>query len=122
MDAIIKLNFIVSEYFDSWERHDICLLERIFDPCAKYIIRNKQYIYSGIKEITNYWIRNMRRQRNVKTKWNVLNHGDNNCSVSIQASFYDIEEQSMNFIDGVIDFHLTKEYRIDVLSEEYSKT
>ena len=121
MAATIALNNIVTKYFDAWLRYDTCLLKEIFDPSANYIIRNKQYTFSGINKITNYWLRNKGRQRNLSLIWSIVRFEEKHCAVVFQAKFYDIEEDDMNVINGVIDFFMTNTNQIGVLSEEYSK-
>lgn len=122
MDAIIVTKVLITKYFESWRNYDINLLQEIFDPSAKYCIKNKKRVYNGIEEIVAYWNRNKDRQRNLSLMWNILKCEKMYGCVSFHAVFFDIEEKNTNIIDGIIRIHVSENNRIVVLSEEYSKT
>lgn len=110
----------VKNYFVAWERYDIDLLKKIFSPNAHYVIKNK-CVYCGIDEITDYWLRNRKRQENLELKWNILKSEKSKDIVRFYATFWDSEEFMYNIINGEITFKFNYENVIILLSEFYNK-
>lgn len=108
----------VDLYFKAWLEYDLTLLREIFTGEAKYIIENKNQVYEGIKEISRYWTRNKKRQKDIKLKWRT--NSDN--GVFFRARFWDSEECELQVIVGVIYFTFDMSGRICELREYYYKT
>lgn len=122
MDATMKTsNDPVEKYFLAWITHDSDLLRTTFEPFAKYIIINKNKVYNGIEEIDKYWIRNRKRQTDLKVKWKVIDSKPFCVLVDFMAVFVDTEDMEQNTICGRITFKISTNNRVAELSEEYTK-
>lgn len=115
------MNNIVESYFKAWKKYDLKLLEKIFEQDANYFIENKSFGYNGIKQITDYWIKNSHRQRNLKLEWKIILDKKDAVKVYFNAKFYDTEEAEFNNISGYIDFFINNKDKIYKLSEFYTK-
>ena len=109
-------------YFTAWQNYDMKLLKFIFSPDAKYIIRNKKRIYTGIIDIAEYWTRNKKRQRDLTIHWRVLKSGIRFEIVDFTAFFKDIEKWETVKVNGQIIFKYSAMNKISVLTEAYRKS
>ena len=112
MDAIINQQ-IIDLYFKAWKTYDISLLHKIFSPNAKYVIENKNKIYVGIGEISQYWLRNKNRQHGLKLCWK---NEEDACAI-FRAQFWDNEEKEHQEIIGKIYFDICSSKKIVELRE-----
>lgn len=112
---------VIENYFISWKNYDLKLLSNIFEVESTYSIINKSFCYKGINEITNYWIRNSKRQKDLDLKWEITKENKKVTTVTFNANFYDIEEKEYNNINGCINFYINKNKKIYKLSETYNK-
>ncbi len=115
------MNNIVESYFKAWKKYDLKLLGKIFEQDANYFIENKSFGYNGIKQITDYWIKNSLRQRDLKLEWKIILEKIDAVKVYFNAKFYDTEEAEFNDISGYIDFFINNKDKIYKLSEFYTK-
>ena len=120
MGAIINHNQRVKKYFIAWKNYDTILLRFIFSSSAKYIIRGKR-VYNGIGEIEAYWLRNMKRQKDIKLHWKIINSSLYCDIVEFGAYFWDLETQLYTKINGRIIFKYDKNDKIKKLTEAYKK-
>lgn len=121
MDATISRNKVVEDYFNAWVNYDLSLLSSLFVFNAKYEIRNKKKTYNGIDEICEYWRLNSKRQKSLSVTWKIQQILKSKFVVPFVASFYDLEEDEYQTIEGAIDFIFTEDGKIAILSEEYIK-
>lgn len=110
-----------AKYFTAWRNYDVELLKLIFASNAKYIIRHKKRVYSGIDDITEYWLRNKRRQRDLNVHWRIVKSGTRFEIVEFVALFQDVEQWEMVKVIGQIIFEYNAKGKIAVLTEAYRK-
>lgn len=115
-----KIKKIIKNYFLAWESFSLNVLELVFDPQAKYIVLHKDRVFTGIKAIGEYWVRNQNRQKNVRIFYKIIDFKKKWAKIAFLASFYDTEEKEFQFIDGIIDIKLRKS-KIVELKENYIK-
>ena len=117
--GVLSPEEIVGLYFRCSEKYDLGLLRKIFDDNLKYII-NDNLAYKNIGELTNYWIRNQKRQRNIVLEYKLIKRVGTLTFVDFLATFDDCLELAHNIIDGIILFEIN-EGKILRLSEWYNK-
>jgi hypothetical protein len=113
-------NDIVNKYFLSWQKHDIGLLNTIFHKGATYEIICLKRKYIGLKEITNYWNRNARRQKDITIDYKIYIRTKNKIYLKFNSIFFDVEECERQRIDGKMIIYI-KRNRICYLKENYTK-
>ncbi len=112
---------IVSDYFTSWQNHDIVLLREIFMEDAKYKILSLKRSYKGIDQIIDYWKRNSARQKDICVSYKITINIGILLLVNFSVTFIDEEEDQCQLIKGNILLSFRGK-RISCLREKYTKT
>ena len=105
-------------YFEAWQTYDLILLHEVFSKDAKYVIENKNTSYEGIVAISQYWLRNKKRQKGLTLAWYTYL----DFSTVFKARFWDCEESENQEIVGVINFSFDTQGKIVELREYYHKS
>lgn len=121
MDYISMQKKIVDQYFYSWIKYDTEMITQLFSNTSSYIILPRKRVLDGVTEIIAYWVRNSKRQKDLKLEWEVSNIALGHAFSDFSAHFYDIELNSNVHIHGTISF-VFREQHILTLAEYYDKT
>lgn len=122
MEPTLDPKKIVEHYFQTWKEHDIRGVMQLFDAKARYKIRPKQKTLNGQPEICEYWRRNAQRQKGLELFWDILSIKKSYAKVHFVAKFYDKEENEHQKVVGIIEFYLSKQNTVILLSEHYQKS
>lgn len=121
MDAITDLFNVIEAYFRAWQNHNVADIQRIFADQAIYKIGPRNRDLVGKEEISAYWRRNKKRQKELSVEWELIGVLHNSVKASFHATFYDTEENNKQSITGIITFFVNDSNKISLLSEHYSK-
>lgn len=111
---------VEEDYFASWLMHDWEILDSIFSESFEYAIEGKNVIIDRQK-LKDYWLRNSRRQKELKVFKACLAEEKNWSSYAFCAQFYNKVKGQNQSVVGRIVFRLTDDGKIASLSESYEK-
>ena len=112
---------LVAEYFRIWRDYDLSAISRIFAPDGTYVIHSIHRTIRGHREISDYFLRNKRRQKDLSLDWAILHCAAGYSQASFRAKFFDREEGQRQTIKGIISFSIDSNGQIRSLSEAYEK-
>jgi hypothetical protein len=112
---------IIDDYFWSWLRYDTGRLARVFDARAEYHISPRNRTLMGLGAITEYWLRNKRRQQDIAVTWDVRREEASDVFVTFTATFYDIDGRHQEVIEGEFVARFDRHGKIRIFTEHYAK-
>lgn len=108
---------IFDAYVKCWKDHDIALLKSLFHRGCRYEI-NGGRVLVGIEAVTDYWMHNSVRQKNVSVNYQIVNFSDNCFLVQWNASFDRVDTSDRRVLEGFMEIELLGD-QVKRLSEVY---
>jgi hypothetical protein len=75
----------------------------------------------GLGAITEYWLRNKRRQQDIAVTWDVRREEASDVFVTFTATFYDIDGRHQEVIEGEFVARFDRHGKIRIFTEHYAK-
>jgi hypothetical protein len=110
----------IAKFAESWARHDIDALTRLFSDDFQYVI-DKEVRFTKKTQLRSFWASNQIKQRRLIIRTGPVNSTSEFESGLFFAHFYDFRRLSFTMVGGEIQLHINPEGLISKLEEVYHK-